>query len=40
MAGTGIAADEFTSYGDTNAARSKLAFEEGWRAMGWFIKGK
>ena len=30
MAGTGIAADEFTSYGDTNAAKSKLAFDEGW----------
>jgi 2,3-bisphosphoglycerate-independent phosphoglycerate mutase len=38
MAGTGIAADEFTSYGDTNAAKSPLAFDEGWRAMGWFIK--
>ena len=30
MAGTGIAADEFTTYGDTNAASSKLAFDEGW----------
>jgi hypothetical protein len=38
MAGTGIAADEFSSYGDTNAAKSGLAFDEGWRAMGWFIK--
>jgi 2,3-bisphosphoglycerate-independent phosphoglycerate mutase len=38
MAGTGIAPDEFTAYGDANAARSKLAFDEGWRAMGWFIK--
>jgi 2,3-bisphosphoglycerate-independent phosphoglycerate mutase len=38
MAGTGIAADEFTSYGDTNAAKSTLAFYEGWRAMEWFIK--
>jgi 2,3-bisphosphoglycerate-independent phosphoglycerate mutase len=38
MAGTGIAADEFTSYGDTNAAKSKLAFDEGWRAMEWFIR--
>jgi 2,3-bisphosphoglycerate-independent phosphoglycerate mutase len=38
MAGTGVAADEFTSYGDTNAARSKLAFDDGWRAMEWFIK--
>jgi hypothetical protein len=38
MAGTGIAPDEFTAYGDTNAAKSKLAFDEGWRAMDWFIK--
>jgi 2,3-bisphosphoglycerate-independent phosphoglycerate mutase len=38
MSGTGIAADEFTSYGDTNAAKSSLAFDEGWRAMEWFIK--
>jgi 2,3-bisphosphoglycerate-independent phosphoglycerate mutase len=37
MAGTGIAPDEFTSYGDTNAARSKLAFDEGWDVMPWFI---
>ena len=38
MAGTGIAADKFTSYGDSNAAKSTLAFDEGWRAMEWFIK--
>jgi 2,3-bisphosphoglycerate-independent phosphoglycerate mutase len=38
MAGTGIAPDQFTSYGDTNAAQSSLAFDEGWRAMEWFIK--
>jgi 2,3-bisphosphoglycerate-independent phosphoglycerate mutase len=38
MAGAGIAADEFTSYGDTNAAKSKLAFPEGWRAMERFIR--
>ncbi len=38
MAGTGIAPDEFTSYGDTIAAKSNLAFDEGWRAMGWFVK--
>lgn len=38
MAGTGIAADEFTSYGDTNAAQSKLAFGEGWALMPWFIE--
>jgi 2,3-bisphosphoglycerate-independent phosphoglycerate mutase len=37
MAGTGIAADQFTSYGDTNAANSPLAFDEGWRMMPWFI---
>jgi 2,3-bisphosphoglycerate-independent phosphoglycerate mutase len=37
MAGTGIAADEFTSYGDTNAARSRLVFDEGWKLMPWFI---
>lgn len=38
MSGTGIAPDQFTSYGDTNAAKSSLAFDEGWRAMEWFIK--
>jgi 2,3-bisphosphoglycerate-independent phosphoglycerate mutase len=37
MAGTGIAADEFKAYGDTNAAKSKLAFDEGWNLMPWFI---
>ncbi len=37
MAGTGIAPDEFTTYGDTNAARSKLNFDEGWNVMPWFI---
>jgi len=37
MAGTGITPDEFKSYGDTNAAKSPLAFEEGWRTMPWFI---
>jgi 2,3-bisphosphoglycerate-independent phosphoglycerate mutase len=37
MAGTGIQADEFTSYGDTNAAKSQLAFDEGWQLMPWFI---
>lgn len=38
IAGTGIEPDEFTSYGDTNAAKSNLAFDEGWRAMEYFIK--
>jgi 2,3-bisphosphoglycerate-independent phosphoglycerate mutase len=40
IAGTGIAPDEFTTYGDTNAARSELVFDEGWRVMPWFIGGK
>ena len=40
MAGTGITPDEFKSYGDTNAAKSKLAFDEGWDAMPWFIGKK
>jgi len=37
IAGTGVQPDEYTTYGDTNAANSSLAFDEGWRAMGWFI---
>ncbi len=37
IAGTGIEPDGFTSYGDTNAAQSPLAFEAGWRAMGYFM---
>ena len=40
MAGTGIAPDEFKTYGDTNAAKSKLAFDEGWKVMPWFIGKK
>jgi 2,3-bisphosphoglycerate-independent phosphoglycerate mutase len=40
MAGTGIAPDQFTTYGDTNAAHSALAFDEGWHAMPWFIGKK
>jgi 2,3-bisphosphoglycerate-independent phosphoglycerate mutase len=40
IAGTGIAPDPWTSYGDTNAANSELAFDEGWRAMQWFISEK
>ena len=38
MSGTGIVPDQFASYGDGNAAKSSLAFDEGWRAMEWFIK--
>jgi len=37
MAGTGIEADKFTSYGDTNAAESILAYPKGWDAMRWWI---
>jgi 2,3-bisphosphoglycerate-independent phosphoglycerate mutase len=37
MAGTGIATDEFKSYGDSNAANSNLAFDRGWDVMPWFI---
>ena len=37
VAGKGIEADEFTSYGDTNAANSQLVFDEGWRAMRYFV---
>ncbi|MCO6043705.1 cofactor-independent phosphoglycerate mutase [Aeoliella sp. ICT_H6.2] len=37
MAGAGIEADNFTAYGDTNAAESELAFDQGWDAMQWFV---
>jgi len=37
ISGTGVEADKFTSYGDTNAASSKLAFDAGWQAMRYFI---
>jgi 2,3-bisphosphoglycerate-independent phosphoglycerate mutase len=40
MAGTGIAPDEFTTYGDTNAANSTLIFNQGWHVMPWFIGKK
>ncbi len=38
IAGTGIEPDGFSAYGDTNAAESSLAFDDGWKAMRWFIK--
>ncbi|MEM8864950.1 MAG: cofactor-independent phosphoglycerate mutase [Planctomycetota bacterium] len=38
MAGTGIEADKFTTYGDRNATASDLAFPHGWDAMRWFVK--
>ncbi|MCG8450539.1 MAG: cofactor-independent phosphoglycerate mutase [Pirellulales bacterium] len=37
LAGKGIEPDAFTSYGDTNAAKSALAFDAGWQTMRWFI---
>ncbi len=37
IAGTGITPDEFTTYGDTNAVESQLAFDDGWNLMPWFI---
>lgn len=40
IAGTDIEPDSFTSYGDTNAANSELAFDAGWRAMSYFINAK
>jgi 2,3-bisphosphoglycerate-independent phosphoglycerate mutase len=40
MAGNGIIADQFASYGDTNSALSRLAFDEGWNVMPWFIGKK
>ncbi len=40
MAGTGITPDQSTAYGDTNAANSQLAFDEGWSMMPWFIGKK
>ena len=39
LAGVDIEPDQFSSYGDGNAAASELAFDEGWRAMQWFIRG-
>ncbi len=37
IAGTGITPDQSTTYGDTSAAASPLAFDEGWGMMPWFI---
>ncbi len=38
LAGHGIDADGSSEYGDTTAGESPLAFDEGWRAMDWFVK--
>ncbi|MEN1679439.1 MAG: cofactor-independent phosphoglycerate mutase [Planctomycetota bacterium] len=37
LAGAGIEADKFKAYGDSNAAASELAFDQGWDAMRWFV---
>jgi 2,3-bisphosphoglycerate-independent phosphoglycerate mutase len=37
LAGTGIAADVATTYDEASAARSSLAFEAGWKLMGYFL---
>jgi 2,3-bisphosphoglycerate-independent phosphoglycerate mutase len=37
MAGAGVAPDEFRMYDETSAAKSKLAFDEGWKLMRFFL---
>ena len=37
IAGTRIKPDELRTYDETSAARSKLAFDEGWKLMGYFL---
>ena len=37
IAGSGVTPDPATTYGDTSAAASDLAFDAGWDAMRWFI---
>jgi 2,3-bisphosphoglycerate-independent phosphoglycerate mutase len=37
IAGTGIAADASRAYDEQAAGRSDLAFEEGWKLMGYFL---
>ncbi len=39
IAGTGVEADEATTYDDPTAARSELAMDEGWRLMRYFLAG-
>ncbi len=40
IAGTGIQPDKATTYDDATAARSSMAFEEGWRLMKFFLGSK
>jgi 2,3-bisphosphoglycerate-independent phosphoglycerate mutase len=37
IAGKGVAPDEFETYDEIAAARSKLAFDEGWKLMAFFL---
>lgn len=37
LAGSGIAADQFTTYDETAAAQSQLAFADGWKLMPYFL---
>ena len=39
IAGTKVAADRFTNYGETAAAESQSAFNEGWKLMRFFLDG-
>jgi 2,3-bisphosphoglycerate-independent phosphoglycerate mutase len=39
LAGTDIAPDEYRSYDETNAAKSKLSFPDGWKLMRYFLSG-
>ena len=38
IAGSGVAPDAATHYDDPTAARSSLAFDEGWKLMGHFLR--
>ena len=37
VCGTGISPDDATTYDEVAAARSAIAFPEGWRMMSWFL---
>jgi 2,3-bisphosphoglycerate-independent phosphoglycerate mutase len=37
VCGTGIASDDSRTYDEPTAARSELAFGDGWKVMGWFL---
>ena len=40
LAGSDVTPDRFDHYDDPTAARSPLAFAEGWRLMGYFLQEK